>query len=103
MPGQPLPHLGTEEAQLRDAHQAINIEPGVRPAEQVFGFVHRLLRKLGGAGEGKDGAAQPGAEGHAGHGIERADQALNLEPGVARQPFVGAFAGEGNLVTVGPH
>ena len=47
--------------------------------------------------------AQPVARRDAGQPIEHAEQAMDLEPRIAGEPFVGAFAGQGDLVAMLMH
>src|SRR5262249_489615 len=95
-----LTHRWAEETEAGQGPQPIDVQPAVGAADDLMDALSPGPGEARGAAEAEEGTAHQLAEAQPGGAVERAEDAVELVPGVASQPLVGPLAGEGDLVTL---
>ena len=98
MIAQPFAHGLTVEAQPRQAHHAVNIEPGILAADGVLNSPRNRPGEARSSRQAQERAPGHLTERQSRDEIQEIQQAFDLVPRVAGQPFVRAFSSDGDLV-----
>ena len=88
------------EAEFGEGEEAVGVDPGVGAADGGFELGAEVEGVLGDVIPFEEGAAGPVAEGEAGDEVEEVEGFGDFVPGITCEPFVRAFAGEDDFLSV---